>query len=83
MSCLLFAGNLDGSADALLNGQLGQLVNPASGDETSPAIKNILENKSSFHPNRNLLMKHFSYEAYTKKLSGTINQGSSKNLVYA
>ncbi len=64
----VIAGNIDGSSDALLNGQLGQLVNPGSIDEIAAAIENIITDQKAFSPNRELLMKHFSYEAYKQKL---------------
>ncbi|MEP6949719.1 MAG: glycosyltransferase family 4 protein [Ginsengibacter sp.] len=70
----VIAGNIDGSADALLNGKLGQLVNPKNVQEITIAVANVLDNKTSFAPNRELLMKHFSYEAYKEKLQGLIGK---------
>ena len=64
----VMAGNIDGSADALLDGELGQLVDPDNVAEIATAIANVVENKDSFIPDRNLLMQHFSYEAYKEKL---------------
>lgn len=72
----VIAGNIDGSSDALLGGQLGQLVNPDSVDEIAAAIQNILTNKKLFSPNRTLLMQHFSYEAYKEKLEFILNNVS-------
>ncbi len=68
----VIAGNIDGSSDALLGGQLGQLVNPDSVDEIAAAIQNILTDKKAYSPNRELLMQHFSYEAYKEKLETLI-----------
>lgn len=68
----VIAGNIDGSCDALLDGKLGQLVNPDSIDEIAAAIENIFNDKKSFSPNRPLLMQHFSYEAYKQKLEALI-----------
>jgi glycosyltransferase involved in cell wall biosynthesis len=68
----VIAGNIDGSTDALLNGKLGQLVNPDSIAEITEAITNIIDDKEAFNPNRDLLMKHFSYEAYKQKLEDLI-----------
>ena len=70
----VIAGNLDGSADALLNGELGQLVNPGNVGEIIISIANVLENKTSFIPDRNLLMQHFSYEVYKEKLEEIIGK---------
>ncbi|MGH2564913.1 MAG: glycosyltransferase, partial [Ginsengibacter sp.] len=64
----VIAGNEDGSADALLHGELGQLVNPSDVKEIATAIENIIKNKSSFNPDRKVLMKHFSYETYKRNL---------------
>ena len=64
----VIAGNIDGSVDALLHGRLGQLVNPDNTAEITSAIANILQKKTSFSPDRKLLSKHFSYEAYKHKL---------------
>ena len=69
----VIAGNVDGSADALLHGELGQLVNPESVEEIAAAIANILQHKASFAPNRELLMRNFSYEAYKQNLAYAIN----------
>jgi phosphatidyl-myo-inositol dimannoside synthase len=45
----VIAGNTDGSIDAVLNGQLGILVNPESVDEISTAVIQVL---SKTHPLR-------------------------------
>ena len=78
----LIEGNIDGSPDALLHGELGQLVNPDDVEEIANAITNIIENKSSFSPDRKLLMEHFSYEMYKQKLANLTGAGS-KELHYA
>ncbi len=64
----VIAGNQDGSTDALLNGQLGQLVNPEDVNGIASAITNIVERRSSFIPGRKLLMQNFSYETYKECL---------------
>jgi phosphatidylinositol alpha-1,6-mannosyltransferase len=66
----VIAGNADGSIDALLNGKLGQLIAPENEEEITIAIANIIENKTSFIPDRHLLLKHFSYEVYKENLEG-------------
>src|SRR5690348_985548 len=65
----VIAGNTDGSADALLGGQLGQLVDPFSVVEIRNAIINILQNKTSYMPDRELLIKNFNYDTYKQKLA--------------
>ncbi len=79
----VIAGNIDGSADALLNGGLGQLVNPDSIEEIAAAISNILENKNPATPDRKLLIKHFSYEAYKIKLEVIMNESYQPALINA
>lgn len=64
----VIAGNQDGSADALLNGQLGQLVDPDDEKAVAAAIERVLADETSYIPDRNLLMEHFSYEAYKRKV---------------
>ncbi|MEO6454496.1 MAG: glycosyltransferase family 4 protein [Ginsengibacter sp.] len=64
----VIAGNSDGSADALFNGALGTLINPEDQEEITAAIKKILINKTSFTPDRNLLLQKFSYPTYKNNL---------------
>ncbi|MGN6603391.1 MAG: asparagine synthase (glutamine-hydrolyzing) [Ginsengibacter sp.] len=63
----VIAGNKDGSVDALLNGELGFLVNPGSKEEVSGAIESIISNKTKYLPDNQLLMKHFSFPVYREK----------------
>lgn len=58
------AGNIDGSADALCDGTLGLLVNPENQQEITVAIRKMLKNKTTFIPDRNLLLRKFSYPTY-------------------
>jgi len=60
----VIAGNKDGSVDALLNGELGILVNPLDVTEIGNSIDTIIENKSMHVPDRHKLMSNFSYESY-------------------
>jgi phosphatidylinositol alpha-1,6-mannosyltransferase len=69
----VIAGNIDGSVDALLNGALGQLVNPDDVSQIASAITNIIEDRSAFTPSRKVLTDQFSYEAYKHKLEGVLN----------
>ena len=63
----VIAGNKDGSVDALLNGNLGLLVNPESLEEVSDAIMKMVNHKEQYLPDRQLLMEHFSYPVYKEK----------------
>ncbi len=63
----VIAGNKDGSADALLNGKLGLLVDPKSGEEVREAITKIILDKEKYLPDQQLLMENFSYPVYKEK----------------
>ncbi len=63
----VIAGNKDGSVDALLNGELGLLVNPESLEEITAAINKVIKNKDGHLPDRKLLMENFGYEGYREK----------------
>ena len=69
----VIAGNKDGSVDALLNGELGLLVNPESLEEITGAIIKVIENKDQHLPDRELLMENFGYEGYREKWEGVLN----------
>ena len=47
MGVPVIAGNIDGSVDALRNGELGTLVNPESKEEITEAIKNVIKRNES------------------------------------
>ncbi len=64
----VIAGNLDGSVDALMNGQLGGLINPTDSVEIEKALMDILDNRQSHLPNRNLMLENFGYEGYKRKI---------------
>lgn len=70
----VIAGNQDGSCDALLNGDLGILVNPDNADEISGAIKKVFSNQTQYIPNQKLLKENFSYEVYKEKLNVIIER---------
>ena len=68
----VIAGNKDGSVDALLNGELGLLVNPDKPEEITIAIKKAIDNKSAFKPDYTLLMQNFSYKVYKEKIEAAL-----------
>lgn len=69
--CMSVAGNIDGSVDALLNGELGKLVNPNDQTAITNAIDEVL-----LLPDRTKMaqtlqaqcLKHFSFEKYQMKV---------------
>ncbi len=64
----VIAGNTDGSTDALLDGELGLLIEPNNSSEVELAVHKIMDNKNAYKPNHKLLMENFGYDAYKKKL---------------
>ncbi|RZK56852.1 MAG: hypothetical protein EOO87_04455 [Pedobacter sp.] len=71
------AGNQDGSSDALLNGELGILVNPDHQKEISDSIAGFFKVKQTEDKARQLQQKcldHFNYEVYREKVFGLLNQ---------
>ena len=69
----VIAGNKDGSADALLNGELGLLVNPDDVDEIKNAIEKMLGNSAHHKPDPQKLMQHFSFETYKENFKKALN----------
>lgn len=70
----VIAGNKDGSVDALLNGALGKLIDPSSDEEIKLAITSFLNSETPVVPDRELMMKHFSYPAYKEKWRGILRK---------
>ncbi len=76
MACGLpvVAGNLDGSVDALVNGELGTLINPNDEQALINAIKNYQNHPLSTQPK--LLMEkvndNFGYTRYRKNLESLL-----------
>ncbi len=70
----VIAGNADGTVDALLHGELGQLVAPDNIQQIANAIDRVLCDKTSYMPDRELLMNHFSYEVYKRKMGNVLRK---------
>jgi phosphatidyl-myo-inositol dimannoside synthase len=70
----VIAGNKDGSRDALLNGELGLLVNPDSLDEITTAISKMMSNSALYMPNSKKLNDNFSYEVYKQNVATELNK---------
>ena len=65
----VIAGNKDGSADALLNGKLGMLVNPDNQQEITSAIESVLTKGIFAKPDTHVLELHFGFEGYKQRLA--------------
>ena len=67
--CQVIGGNTDGSTDALLNGELGQLVNPNSEEEIIKAIQKALNNPThNPKAQQEKTIAHFGFEQYMEKI---------------
>ena len=69
----VIAGNVDGSTDALLNGKLGLLIEPKNAAAITQAVEKMIVNKVAYIPNHALLMNHFGYDSYKRKLENVLN----------
>ena len=74
----VIAGNKDGSVDALVNGEMGLLVDPGNINEIRVAIRKILDNHQAYLPNRYKLMDHFGYTSYKEKFWEVIDRLNAK-----
>lgn len=72
--CKVIGGNIDGSTDALLNGKLGQLINPNEETEILQAIQNALADKAHQpHQQQQMTIEHFGFDSYLKKVKELLN----------
>ena len=70
----VIAGNMDGSADALKNGNLGLLVDPDNQQQITHALVEVLSNTEKYIPNHQEVMQNFSFEVYKEKLKGILGE---------
>jgi glycosyltransferase involved in cell wall biosynthesis len=70
----VIAGNKDGSVDALCNGEMGLLVDPANVDEIGAAVKKILDDPAGYLPDAEKLEAHFGYRGYKRKLRECLDE---------
>lgn len=65
--CSVLAGNKDGSVDALLNGKIGELVDPEDGDAVYRSLFKLLNKKTAIETlieRQELVRANFGYEQY-------------------
>ena len=63
----VIAGNKDGSVDALLNGELGILVDPMNVEEIKSAIEKVMKDTGKYIPDNKLLLDNFGYQQFKNK----------------
>lgn len=72
--CQVIGGNIDGSTDALLDGRLGQLVNPNDEEEIENVIKKAISNTSHDRKKQqDLALAHFGFDGYVEKVRTLLN----------
>lgn len=74
--CPVIGGNLDGSTDALLDGKLGKLINPAADGELSKAIIDqilIVKTVENAQKLQQTCLAHFSFDHYQQNVAQLLN----------
>ncbi|CAN5373771.1 hypothetical protein BH09BAC3_BH09BAC3_12990 [soil metagenome] len=69
----VIAGNKDGSVDALMNGELGWLIDPDSEQELIQAVKEALTSKHNPVHVQEKVMKAFGFPSYKLRLRNFLN----------
>jgi glycosyltransferase involved in cell wall biosynthesis len=64
----VIAGNKDGSADALVNGRLGTLIDPMDVNAIRSSIIAMISKQQILKPELNLLQSYFGYQQYKNQL---------------
>jgi asparagine synthase (glutamine-hydrolysing) len=67
----VIAGNVDGSVDALRNGELGNLIDPYSTEQMTNVVKKIITGKQTLSEKLHLqqsALKHFGFEKFESRL---------------
>jgi phosphatidylinositol alpha-1,6-mannosyltransferase len=71
--CMVIAGNADGSRDALMDGELGKLVNPNDTAAIGEAmIMALQKEKNEAKAIQNMCFKTFGYQPYQEKVSNLL-----------
>ncbi|HXG57540.1 MAG TPA: glycosyltransferase family 4 protein [Thermoanaerobaculia bacterium] len=66
----VIGSRIDGGRDALLDGELGLLVDPANSAEIEAAIRELLARRERHVPPR---LEHFSFEHFTARLAAIVD----------
>lgn len=70
----VIAGNQDGSAEALLDGKLGKLIDPNNNIELEQAIvSSLLTNTTNKYMLQQEVLQNFGFAAYKKRLQNVLN----------
>lgn len=63
----VIAGNADGSVDALVNGQLGVLIDPDDDTAILDALRMVLKNRTAYQPDQQLLESRFGFDRFRRQ----------------
>jgi len=68
--CMVIGGNRDGSADALLGGRIGRLIDPQRADQLIATLRSCLSDLSRVHASstQQLTLSAFSFSTYQNKV---------------
>ena len=69
--CQVLAGNADGSVDALLNGEIGLLLDPENNEDIYNGLLELLNNPltpTEIKLQQKKVTVNFSFENYTQKI---------------
>lgn len=81
--CMILAGNADGSRDALLNGEMGLLVDPENVDEIYTGLIQLLNqplSKTELKARRAQVMANFGYDKYLANVKELLTSPPANSL---
>ena len=64
----VIGGNKDGSTDALIDGEMGLLVDPENITQITEAIARVIHNRKAYLPDQAKLMRYFGYTRYKERI---------------
>lgn len=67
--CPIICGNMDGSLDAVLNGEMAALIHPQDIAQLEQAVLDTLERPGSKLKQQQKCLQHFGYEQYVDRLN--------------
>lgn len=70
----VIGGNVDGSMDALKDGELGVPVSPDSVEEIATAIQKVLQQPEAFRPNIDTVNAYFGFDTYKRNFNTLLQQ---------
>jgi glycosyltransferase involved in cell wall biosynthesis len=78
----VIAGNIDGSADALADGELGFLVDPDQPEEILSALECALDNRKEQGTIAKAAVQRFGFVGYKEKLAAALHFSRQNNAAF-